>query len=172
MSSDKDTQEIKKSETEKQVKQIRSIFTFEEIQDIVRAFVKAFILGRVDINFPTAQELIAVSERKGKPIEYEEASREELGYKNDFRNVIKICSGAKESTQDELKNAIHDLFERILQGRGSHRINGEFLDYNLETRVTDLERKLDVTNTVVKELIGWLTEEAKGNNDEMFGMRK
>ena len=52
----------------------------------------------------------------------------------------------------------------ILAWRSSNRIDGTFMNYEIEQKIDDLEQKLDATNNLVVELVNWLTEEASGND--------
>jgi len=47
------------------------------------------------------------------------------------------------------------LFCLILSARAGNKIDGEFVEYSIEERLSKLEQDLAVTNTLVREMAEW-----------------
>lgn len=50
----------------------------------------------------------------------------------------------------------------ILAFRSGDRIEGKFMDYELEERIHRIEEGLSITNNLVQEIIEWLYREERG----------
>lgn len=130
-----------------------SIFSRTEIRNFVKGFVSAWIKKNVSINFPTASTILANAKWRGKEITEQEASTQEVDGKQTFVQFIMVCTGAKPSTPKELERAISQLFNEILIYRAGERIEGKFWESNLEDKLCQLERGLQITNDLVKQLV-------------------
>jgi len=137
----------------------KSIFSEEEVRDTVKGFVLDWLRGQVKINFPTAQELVDKSKQEKSEIGFKEAREQEVANKEQFINLILICSGDKPSSPEEQQKACSALFKSILACRAGERIEGEFMDYSVQERLGKLEQKLEVTSGQVQELMSFHREE-------------
>jgi len=155
----KSTNELQESEDSK----LQTIFTDEEIRSTVKAFVLAYLRGTISVVFPTAQEYLDEHNRGGKKYTYDEAVAQEMTSKITIVQNIDIVSGTTKSTEKKLEEATKELFTQILFLRAGHRIEGNFMEFDFEKKLDNLELKLNATNQVVSELVKWLTDEAKGN---------
>jgi hypothetical protein len=93
---------------------------------------------------------------------YKQALAKEVDIKTQFTKLVNICSGAVQASQDEQQKAMAEIFDTILSFRSSKRINGRFMNYELEERVRRLEEGLSVTNNFVEQLIEYLYKERTG----------
>jgi len=157
---DKSTSEKQDNSTPKPEEQKpRPLFSQEEIKDIIKGFVLAWLGGHITIKFPSAEELLARSKLENRKLDYKQATDEELAGKLDTIELISICAGAKPATHEEQQKATGDLFHRILLLRSADRIKGNFVKYSTEERLTRLEEGLKVTNDLVKQLVELHREE-------------
>lgn len=60
------------------------------------------------------------------------------------------------ATTEEQKKAMNYLFQRILALRTGNRLEGRFVEYTLEERLSKLEEGLSITNNLVEQIIEWL----------------
>lgn len=146
------------------IKELRTIFSEEEIRGTVKAFALGILRGTIKIQFDNVDQIIEREKREGQTMDYKIALREEVRRKKAFVKSIEIVSGAEKSTEEQLENAIKAIFSDILALRAGNRIKGKFLEFDLEKKMDELEIKLDATNNVVEELVKWLTDEATGSN--------
>jgi uncharacterized protein YicC (UPF0701 family) len=98
-----------------------------------------------------------VDERFGKKFSYAEGIAKEIATKTEFANNIAICLGATPSTKEELQKAINRIFREILTYRNGDRIEGAFIESDLESRIRNLEEGLEKVNNLVEEVVEWLT---------------
>lgn len=138
------------------------LFSKNEIRTIVKNFIHAYINNHVQINFPDADEVkrnFSHQKMSGKiALDFAVEQREK------FSHVVMVCCGVKESTEEERKKALTDVFDIILLARTNGRLRGSIEDYELKEKIDDLEEKLLATNNVVKQLVTWLTETEKGHD--------
>jgi hypothetical protein len=151
-SEDKGTHSEEKT-IEDQQKERFSIFSKEEVRSIVKGFVSAWLRQGVSIEFPTAEEILARDRWQGKQITATEATQRELTGKKELLELIMICCGDRSATDVQVEEATLKLFGAILRLRAGERIKGSFWEYNLEDRLSILERGLELTNNLVKELV-------------------
>ncbi|WP_299293118.1 hypothetical protein [Nitrosopumilus sp.] len=148
-----------------QIKTKKPIFTEDEIENTVKAFILAYIHNKIKITFPTSDDYKEIAKTEGNKINNKEAQDLEFNAKESFINFVQICSGNLDATDEERKDAVTELFDILLRARSSKRISGSFDDYELKRKMEELEDKLEATNNVLTELVNWLTEEAKGNEN-------
>lgn len=147
---EKEENDILTSSTEQ-----RPLFSQDEIEATVKGFLLAWVRGQLSVHFPTAEEYVSTEEEKGETITLKQASEYELRNKEDFSNLIEICSGRKNASPSELMEATTRLFRFILWWRQGERITGAFLEYSIEERMHDIEQKLEATNEVVRQFVKW-----------------
>jgi len=151
-SSDK---QIDKTDTPKK-QEATSIFLETEIRDTVKNFLLAWLRGQIKIQFRTANEIFQRSKLEGTKMDFKQASTEEVNSKKTFVDIAEICLGTKPSTPEEQQKAIGELFGWILTFRAGGRIEGWFLESDLEQRLSRIEKGLTVTNNLVQEIVDWL----------------
>lgn len=134
-------------------KKMHSIFSNRDINNIVKGFVHAWLSGKLKIHFPTAPELLAKAKWEKKSLDPASATERELEGKKDFLNHILICSGAIQATEEELQSARIELFKDILSYRAGDRLEGVFMESDLEERINKIERSLAIVNRLVQEWI-------------------
>jgi len=144
------------------LQKLKTIFSDEEVRSTVKAFVLAYIRGKITIEFPNTQEYLNEHKFGGKKYTFEEAKNKESSTKFDFVRNINIISGKIKVTEAELEKTTHDLFSDILLCRAGHRIKGEFMEFDIEKKIDDLEKRLDATNNVITEFVKWYTETESG----------
>ena len=145
-----------------EIEKLRTIFTEEEIRSTVKAFVLALLRGKISINFPTRNALMEEAKKRNEKMDYGEATDKEIHGKVEFRNNIEIISGSESSTESELNQAMNYVFNKILTFRSALRIEGTFLEFDIEKKLDDLELRLSATNNVIEEFVKWYTESEKG----------
>lgn len=144
---------------EKQVS--RTIFSEDEIRRTVKAFVMGFIRGKIKVNFPDKDSIKKVNAEQGWGTDHETVITMENDLRDDLLNAIETVTGTQKSTIEEQDEAVKSIFTTILSARSGERIEGDFLEFELEKKIEDLEYKLDATNKVVEELVKWLIETEK-----------
>jgi hypothetical protein len=141
------------------------LFSQEEIESMAKGFILAWVRGQIVIQFPTGEEMYAQSkETFGRQISKNEAVDWEIKNKDNFNDLIEICSGRRPASPDELTTATNALFRKILDWREGERIKGSFLEYSFEERMAELERKLEATNRIVVEFIKWYRGSTSGES--------
>lgn len=86
----------------------------------------------------------------------------ESGIKDRFTELIEVCFGYGPEGGNDLEEAIRTLFSYILSLRLGNRIEGIFIDSpRLETRIGEMEKRLNTMNGIVEQLVKWLVEEAE-----------
>ena len=158
MQNDKDILE-KNHSLDTSEKELRIIFSPEEVKSTVKGFVLSWLKGRIRITFTTAEHIMEVGKRSGIKIDFEEALLAERTRKRQFIDLISICSGAKSVTPEEEEKAINELFYAILTFRAGGRIEGKFEEYDLEESLRKIEEDLKITNDLVEQLIALHREE-------------
>lgn len=119
----------------------RTVFTEEEVADIIKGFIIAYMRGTITVNFPDAEFLMWLhKEQEGEEITTGQALKESGEDRVRFRNLVGITTGATPSTQVELKKATEELFQSILALRNGQRIEGEFSEFRFEQKIVDLEK--------------------------------
>jgi hypothetical protein len=134
----------------------KPIFSQREIRSIIKDFITAWLSGQIKLILPTCEEILQTAKQAGDKLDYKQALARELETKADFRNSIGICSGTIKATSEEQQKAVSDMFDMILSLRNGDRIEGKFMDYELEQRIQRLEEGLSITNNLVQEIIDWL----------------
>ena len=159
--------EQKKSKTQidsEDADKLQMIFSDEEVRNTVKGFISAYVKGTITIRFADSETIRDSKKTTGESIDEAEAKNLEIGAKKNFVRQIKIITGRLPSTKIEFERAINYIFACLLAWRSSNRIDGTFMNYEIEQKIDDLEQKLDATNNLVVELVNWLTEEASGND--------
>jgi hypothetical protein len=134
----------------------KPILSRREIRGIVRDFIVAWLSGQIKLDFPTAKEAIDVAKVAGRTIDFDQARKQEVNGKTTFRRCVNICVGAVEATPEEQQKALSEMFDTIVRFRNGDRIIGNFMNYELEERISHLEEGLNVTNNLVEEIVEWI----------------
>lgn len=129
------------------------MFSEEDVRETVKRFILAWLRGEITIKFPDAQELLLKSKRSKEKTDFKRAIEEELEYKSIFMDRISTCTENKEATFEEQRVAIYWLFTAIMSLRSAERIQGNFMEFNIEERLQKLEKRIKALNKVVQELI-------------------
>ena len=135
------------------IDQARSIFSQDEIRTIVKEFVAAYVRGDVNIKFVTAEELMNLAKVNKERLDFDMAINQEISAKQPYLDLIAICAGSKKASPEELHKAVNSLFEQILALRSSRRLIGTFMTFDVDSRLSKLERDLNETNKLVAELL-------------------
>lgn len=160
MTDDEHPKEDNKENNE--IKTKNPIFSEEEIENIVKAFISAYIDNRIQIVFPTREELKKNMRFSEPNMTDKEANTRSIKLKAEMNRNIQICCGTIKTTNEERTEAINDLLQSILITRMQHRMTGSFEDYELKKKMGELEKKLDATNNVVEQLVVWLIQSEEG----------
>jgi len=134
-------------------KSAKSIFSEDEIQDIVKGFVSAWVQGEVKIRFPDLEQHKDIAKKNNESIDDKEAMRREVNLKVEFADRIMLASSTGRATSEEQWKAISLLFQDILLYRSSDKIEGQFSKGSVSERLQRFEQSLDVTNELVKQLV-------------------
>jgi len=134
-------------------KSSKSIFSEDEVQNIVKGFVSAWLKGEVKISFPSKDEQLATAKETKETIDGIEAARREAHYKIEFTNRIMLASSTGGATSEKQQEAVSLLFQDILLYRSSERIEGQFSESSVNERLQSLEQRANVTNEMVKQLV-------------------
>jgi hypothetical protein len=145
------------------------LFTQEEIKNIVKDFINAWLRGDVDFRFADANELIERSRITGKKISYDEAMTQERVDKTRFINVISICSDESIGTPEEKQKALQDAFKGIISLRIGHRLDGKFTGNKAEEKIARLGEDTKELNKHFEELYFYV--KTKIPDDSVLGKR-
>lgn len=132
------------------------IFSQDEVQNIVKAFISAYLRGDVQIQFKCADELLKEAKLARRKLSVDDALEKEVQMKEPFLKYMAICVGTKKGTLEERMDAVSMLFDYILAVRASERLKGNFMLFNPEKRLEKLEEDLAETNKLVQEIIFYL----------------
>jgi hypothetical protein len=132
------------------------LFSDEEIRKVVKNFIEAYLMGNVFIKFKSATEFVKEAQIEGKHLNVKKAIDMELQGKKPFLDLISICTGAKKAESDEINSALGELFDYIVLFRSANRIKDNVMGLNLEKRIGTLEKDLEETNALVKEILVYL----------------
>lgn len=123
-------------------------------------FVSSWIRGDIIIRFPTAAEL---SKKNPLAIAFpmDPSVNEELKIKEHYIDLLMICAGIKQATDEEQEKAITEVFRMLLMFRSANRIEGKIMSNDLEKRVSNLEERLQSTGKLVEQITGFLFKEKK-----------
>jgi hypothetical protein len=126
----------------------------------VAEFVSSWIRGDIIIRFPTAAEL---SKKNPLAIAFpmDPSVNEELKIKEHYIDLLMICAGIKQATDEEQEKAITEVFRMLLMFRSANRIEGKIMSNDLEKRVSNLEERLQSTGKLVEQITGFLFKEKK-----------
>jgi tetrahydromethanopterin S-methyltransferase subunit G len=145
-------------QSEDKAKIPRTLFSYEEVETIVKDFVVAWVEKRVEIDFVSFKEVQTINKAIGKELSVKEALDESEGGKAKFEKAIAICAGETSATPAEYTAAVYSLFHGILQYRMGRRISGEYSGASAQERLDELEKKLNATNHLVEQLVRWLRD--------------
>jgi hypothetical protein len=129
------------------------LFSEDEIQDIVKGFVSAWVQGEVKILFPDREEHKYLAKERQESIDDKEALQREVNLKVEFADRIMMASSTGRATSEEQRKAISLLFNDILLYRSSGKIEGQFSTGSMNERLQRLEQGSDTTNDLVKQLV-------------------
>jgi hypothetical protein len=139
----------------------KSPFSRKEVESIVKGFFMAWERGDIEVIWPLAEDLHKTSQYlpHGREITVKQAVKLEIDNKQEFLELIRIFTRSRAATPREVRWATYSLFNWITTWRAADRIKdnkgnqGRFLEYGIEDKMRDLERKLDVTEQLVRQLI-------------------
>ena len=138
----------------------RMIFSEKEIDDTVKSFILAYIHSKIRINFPDEIEIKENVKRSGKKLTLEESFNRNIKMKSDLLRNINICCGVTPSTTTDLEIAQGKIFQAILVYKISDRLEGSFLKFNenekiseFKNKLDEFENKLDATNNLIIKLL-------------------
>jgi hypothetical protein len=134
-------------------KEIEGIFSQDEIRNIVKQFIAAYLRGELTIEFRTAGEILQQAKFAKRKINIDAALDEEVACKKPFYDMIAVCTGSTEASPQERQTAIFDLFNIIVILRSSGRLKGNLMSSNIEERLERMETELVDISKVVKELV-------------------
>jgi hypothetical protein len=134
----------------------KSLLTNKENQAVVKDFAIAYLSGQIKIAFPDSAFYLALAKTRNEKLSNAEALQKEIDYKRNITERIAIVLGAKKATQEELDCAISRLFYDILISRAGDRIEGQFFESDLQSRVKQLEIGLEKANKLLDEVADWL----------------
>jgi head-tail adaptor len=131
------------------------LFSQEEVRRFVSEFVSSWIRGDIIIRFPTAAEL---SKKTPLNIAFpiDPSVNAELKIKEYYVDLLTVCAGIKKSSSEEQEKAIAEVFKILLMFRSANRIEGKIISNDLEKRLTDVERTLNLTGKLVEQITGFL----------------
>ncbi len=154
MSEEKNNKTEQSDTTSKDISEIElhTIFTYQEIESLVKSFVLAYIRGYIKIDF-----------RIFKVDTNDIDNKATMAAKNMLREHIEICSGVKDVTSDELRKTVYELFGFILRFRNGRRIEGEFTPIELEQKIDEMAKKYDFTDKLVMKIYSVLIDEANAD---------
>lgn len=147
---------------------VTPLFTKNEIRDTVKGFILAFIRKEVKVNLSAGQEakLKTLLETKGKKLSHDEEfkfAEEEIRYisnrHSSFTSLMEICSGVTPCTPEELEKSFNEFFKQILIFRSADRLEGSFVDYSIEERLVNIEKKAQTDIDFLKNEVRWLKEQ-------------
>lgn len=132
------------------------IFSEDEIKNIVKAFISAYLRGDIKIDFKNAKELMDEAQMSHQKLSFQDALQQEIAIKKPVLEQIAICAGTRKATPEERMKAVSNLFYLIVGIRSSDRLIGNFMLFNPEKRLDKLEEDLSETNRLVQEMIFYL----------------
>ena len=149
---------IRKSKPDSQ--EPATLFTPQDVRRIVTEFVTSWIRGNIIIRFPTAAEL---SKKNPLAITFptDPSIHEELKIKEHYVNLLSICAGIKQASNEEQEKAVTEVFRMLLMFRSANRIEGKIMPNDLEKRVASLEEKVQSTSKLIEQITGFLFNEKK-----------
>lgn len=147
-----------KEPTQAKGSQPETIFSYDEVAELVRDFVIAYTEGRVKISFPTVENIKWNAERMGDKIGDTEAGKREHDAKQSFNNAIGIIIGEKASTKEEYRETVQHTFTLIVAAQQGDRISGSFAGASAQERIDTMEKKFNATNHLVEQLVRWIRE--------------
>lgn len=138
-------------EAEASEQNLSSMFSEDDVENLVKEFILSWLRGEITINFPSAREL----REYPFPTYFQDpkAKAKEIKIKDYFIDLISICLGIEKATSKQRNTAIKKLFRQILALRSGNRIEGTFAEFNIEKRFQILENQVKDTSNLVKELL-------------------
>jgi hypothetical protein len=148
---------VRKSKPESAVS---TLFSQKDVRHVVAEFVSSWIRGDIIIRFPTAAEL---SKKNPLSIAFptDPSVNEELKIKEHYIDLLMICAGIKQATEEEQEKSIKEVFRILLMFRSANRIEGKIMSNGIEKRVANLEEKLQSTGKLVEQITGFIFKEKK-----------
>ncbi|MCJ7762527.1 hypothetical protein MUP38_03615 [Candidatus Bathyarchaeota archaeon] len=137
-----------------------ALFSQEDIRKIVTEFISSWIRGDITIRFPTAAEL---SRKTPLSIAFpvDPSVNAELKIKEHYVDLLSICAGTKQATAKEQEKAITEVFRMLLMFRSANRIAGKIMSSDMEKRVEQLEKTMQMTSKLVEQITVFLFKEKK-----------
>ncbi len=84
---------------------------------------------------------------------------EELKIKEHYVDLLMVCAGIKQASEEEQEKAVKDVFRMLLMFRSANRIEGKISSKDVEKRVVALEEKVQSTVKLVEQITGFLFKE-------------
>lgn len=151
-SGDNDTKETNSTTNVPEQKEFEPLYSEDEVRNIVKAFISAWMRKDVQIKFPLAEEIKNQGRFANRKIDNESAMSREVSIKTELTDLISICAGHTGATPAQQKNAVLLLFQQILSYRSGNRIEGKFMEYIMEDRLAKAEDNIDELNKHFEEL--------------------
>jgi hypothetical protein len=135
-----------------------TLFSQKDIHRMVTEFISAWIRGDIIIRYPTAAEL---SKKNPLAITFptDPSVNEELKIKEHYVDLLMVCAGIKQASEEEQEKAVKDVFRMLLMFRSANRIEGKIISKDVEKRVVALEEKVQSTVKLVEQITGFLFKE-------------
>ena len=137
-----------------------SLFSKQEIRELVREFVASWIRGDIIIRFPTASEL-AKKTPFSIAFPVDPSVKAELKIKEHYVDLLSVCAGTKQASAEEREKAMTEVFRMLLMFRSANRIEGRIMTGDLDRRMRELERALNATDKLVEQITGFLFRKRK-----------
>ena len=142
------------------------IFSQDEIRDIVKGFIAAYLRGDVAITFKSAEEFMTEAKVAGRKMDLDNALALEISSKQPFYNLVSICTGSKEASPVERQKAICDLFDAIVMLRSSDRLKGVLMAFGAEKRIVDIEEAISEIRKNILELMIYYRSVVEGSREK------
>ena len=132
-----------------------TLFSPSDVRRFVAEFVSSWIRGDIIMRFPTAAEL---SKKTPLSIVFpvDPSMNAELKIKEYYVDLLSVCAGTKKASAEEQEKAVNEVFRILLMFRSANRIEGKIISNDLERRLTDVERTLNLTSKLVEQITGFL----------------
>jgi hypothetical protein len=111
------------------------LFFKQEINDIVKEFIRAYVRGQIKLDLSVSVEPFRnMGSLSDETLASHPLFLKSLELRNGIINMISICSGIKNSTEEQYQDAINNLFVNILILRMTYGIEGSFYSNDIESQ--------------------------------------
>jgi hypothetical protein len=141
------------------------LFSRKEIEGIVKEFIRAYIRGQLKLNLTLLPADVKryMEMETGKPIDEAQAYNSAIQGTFTVPNLMLICAGISDGSNEQYTNAINSLFTFIIIGRTTKSIDGKFLATDIDARLSAVEESLneikerfDSTDELVKRTLEYV----------------